>query len=197
MKNEKYRPNTEADFENWYPGKISDQRRKELTELRYNARELTADDLVYLLTQGAAGMFHTFVKAMKTVVGEDKTREILMEFGRIRGERNIARFVKAVGTNDPTPEDWAWFQDAVHCAAGIEHAQSYAEYDDEKCVVKRTHCQLLTQDPETREYCRYFHLGALAAYNEKVPTVESTLAKCMVTVPGDGHCEDVFRRKTR
>ncbi len=195
MKNEKYRPNTESDWKAWYPGQISDERRKQLEELRYNARDLTADDIVYLLTKGANGMFHTFVKAMKKVVGEEKTRDILQEFGYIRGERNISRFMQAVGTTDPSPEQWAWFQDAVHSAAGLEHVQAHAEYDDQKCVVKRTHCQLLSQDPETREYCRYFHLGALAAYNDKQPTVESKLVKCMVQ--GDDHCEDVFERRKK
>ena len=193
MKKEKYVPYTEADWKKWYPGQINVERRRQLDELRYNAKDLTADDIIYLLTKGYTGLFHNMVKAMKAVVGEDATKEIITQYGYTRGGQNIDKMLKVAGTNDPTPEHWAWYQDAVHSAGGLEHSQAYSEYDDEKCVVRRTHCGLYTGDPETKEYCRYFHLGAHSAYNEYQPTVETKFEKCMAE--GDDCCEDIFRRK--
>jgi len=146
--------------------------------------------MVYLLSGSFGGIFHVLMKTVKDEAGEETARKIAERAGRSVVSNALSVGMKTLGTNVFTPEQWSWYQDIRHARAGIEGAQAYNEYDDEKCVVKREHCFFYTEDPEVKEFCKYFCLGGLKVYRETQPGLDVELTKCMPD--GDDHCEHVF-----
>ncbi|HWL41875.1 MAG TPA: hypothetical protein VNQ73_02945 [Ilumatobacter sp.] len=129
--------------------------------------EVTIDHLVYSLSKQIENNFQTFYSVAEDVVGEPAALSIANEIGRRYGGRGYATLLEAYGTPGAgSPRMMALYQDLVHSLRGPKHAAAlFAEYDDERCVVRRTECIYFSEAaPQNGKYTEAFELGCFAGY---------------------------------
>ena len=153
--------------------------------------EITIDHLVYAMSKQIENNFQTFYTVAESVVGEEKALAIANEIGRRYGGRGYATLLEAKGLGKKgSARLMALYQDLVHSIRGPKHAAAlYAEYDDERCIVRRKECIYYNeQTPQNGKYTEAFELGCFDGYkaaDENLLRVE--VHRCRYR--GDGGCE--------
>lgn len=176
----------------FYPGRrLSDEEKRRMDRYEIEIDEITIDHLVYAMSKQIEINFQTFYTVAESVVGEEKALAIANEIGRRYGGRGYATLLEAKGLGKKgSARLMALYQDLVHSIRGPKHAAAlYAEYDDERCVVRRKECIYYNeQTPENGKYTEAFELGCFDGYkaaDENLLRVE--VHRCRYR--GDGGCE--------
>lgn len=194
MSESRYVPHQDAED---YPGaNLSTERAKRIRRLDLGVEEITVDDIVHSVSRNGSSIFYLALKIVSDISGEEVAREVARRIGYTAGRSNYTKMQKRFGVTTLGPERAAIYQDTVHLLSGSDMAYCFSEYDDEKCVVRRTRCSFHTgHPPGAGHYCWYVNEGFRQAYEELDPNLEMTYAKSMTK--GDPHCEHVFRYRGR
>jgi hypothetical protein len=134
------------------------------------------------------------------IVGEEAALTIAREIGRRYGGAGYARYLKAQGREGSgEPRMMALYQDLVHSLRGPKHAAAlFAEYDDERCIVRRKECIYFSEArPENGKYTGAFEAGCFEGYVDADENLERVdVVRCRWQ--GASGCEQhwVFRGGT-
>jgi hypothetical protein len=176
----------------FYPGhRLSDDEKRRMDGYEIEIDEITVDHLVYAMSKQIENNFQTFYTVAEEVVGEEQALRIANEIGRRYGGRGYATLLAARGLGKKgSARMMALYQDLVHSIRGPKHAAAlYAEYDDERCVVRRKECIYYNeQTPQNGKYTEAFELGCFDGYkaaDENLLRVE--VHRCRYR--GDSGCE--------
>ena len=126
-----------------YPGlNLSDEEKQRLDNFEFSIEQLTTDQLVYSMARQIESNFQTFYTVAEEVAGEEAALKIAHEIGRRYGGGGYAKLLAARGcVNYGSAQMMAIYQDIAHSIRGPKHtAALYAEWDDERCIVKRDRC---------------------------------------------------------
>lgn len=183
----------------YYPGKsLSPQQREDMDEYRVPLRDVTVDQLVYSMGRQLEQNFQTFYTVAEDLFGEERTKELAYQIGLRYGGLGYAKVLKAHGLEGAgSPRMMALYQDLVHYIRGPKHISAlFAEYDHERCVVKRRECLYFSEArPENGKYTGEFERGACDGYAAVDRNLDHTEVRAC-RWRGDAGCEMhwVFRR---
>jgi hypothetical protein len=182
----------------FYPGRrLTAAERERMDRYEVPIDEVTVDHLVYSMSRQIENNFQTFYTVAEAIVGEEKALEIAQEIGRRYGGTGYARLLEAHGRGRKgEPREMALYQDLVHSIRGPKHAAAlFAEYDDERCIVRRTECIYFSEaNPQNGKYAGAFEAGCFEGYvaaDDNLDRVD--VIRCRWR--GDSGCEQhwVFR----
>jgi hypothetical protein len=175
----------------FYPGaNLSEEQKRRFDDFEFEIDELTVDHIVYGLSRQIENNFQTFYGVAEELVGEEKALEIAFEIGKRYGGGGYSKLLKALGRGDRgDSRTMALYQDLAHAIRGPKHtAALYAEYDDERCVVKRSCCIYYDENqPENGKYTGAFERGCFEGYKAADANLRSVEVHSCVW-RGDGHC---------
>lgn len=152
----------------FYPGARLPEVEKDRME-RYDIPigEVSVDHLIYSMSKQIENNFQIFYTIAEEVVGPANALNIASEIGRRYGGEGYAKFLAAQGRpRRGEPRIMAMYQDLVHAIRGPKHAAAlFAEYDDTRCVVKRSHCIYYSEaNPQNGKYTEAFEAGCFDGY---------------------------------
>lgn len=175
-----------------YPGlNLSEAEKRRIENLEVSVDELTTDHLVYSMGRQIETNFQTFYTVAGEIVGEEAALKIAHEIGRRYGGEGYAKLLEARGCgNRGSARMMAIYQDIAHSIRGPKHtAALYAEYDDERCVVKRDRCIYFDESrPENGKYTGAFEQGCFEGYVAADENLERVEVRCC-RWRGDDRCE--------
>jgi hypothetical protein len=152
----------------FYPGAgLSAAERDRLERYDISIADLTVDHLVYSMSRQIENNFQTFYSVAQEVVGVESALAVAREIGRRYGGQGYAKLLLAQGRERRgEPRLMALYQDLVHSIRGPKHAAAlFAEYDDTRCVVRRTHCIYFSEEnPSNGIYTEAFEAGCFEGY---------------------------------
>jgi hypothetical protein len=172
-----YQPYTENSF---YPGQISEERQQQLQRFDFHFSEITADDVVWLLSKAVPGGSYLALGWVRDKFGEEAAQELAREMGYQAGKGIFSTYRAKVGAapGEPlTPEQFVQFQDSAHMTMGVDSSFAFSGYDDDKAWVSRQRCGFggfgpyTNAPPSLRGICTYAELGFISAYKELQPTM--------------------------
>jgi len=175
-----------------YPGaSLSPARREQLDNLRVPIREITSDDLVYVMSKQIENNFQNIYSVIEELAGESQAKEIAYQVGLRYGGAGYRKVLEANDAVDGgSPRTMALYQDLVHYIRGPKHISAlFAEYDEERCIVRRRECLYYSEDvPSNGKYTGEFERGACDGY----ASVDANLERTEVLTcrwRGDSNCE--------
>jgi hypothetical protein len=175
-----------------YPGlNLSAEERKRMDDLDFTIEELTTDHLVYSMARQIETNFQTFYTVAEEIVGEEAAMKIAHEIGRRYGGGGYAKLLEARGCgNRGSAQMMAIYQDIAHSIRGPKHtAALYAEWDEERCIVKRDQCIYFDENrPENGKYTGAFERGCFEGYVAADENLERVDVRCC-RWQGDARCE--------
>jgi hypothetical protein len=180
-----------------YPGaNLPEERSERLRNLDIPVDEITADDIVYMVSKNGSSIFFMLMRMVSERFGEEVARDFARRFGYVVGRSNYAKMQRRFGVTTLGPERLAEYEDTVHLLGGVDMAYCFTEYDDTTCVIRRTRCAFHTGGPKGADhYCPFLNEGFAKAYQERDPNlVEMSYDKSLAR--GDDHCEHVFRYRS-
>lgn len=179
----------------FYPGRISEERAKQVDTRAISADEITVDDIVYAASRGTTRSIYLMLGVVEDKWGKKAAIEVAQEFTYRFAKKGYADFLKSLGRTEGTPEIMCMWQDRAHALMGPAAATAFSTYDEEKCIVTRTECPFHTGRPEGMEsYCKYMGEYFMKAYTEVDPAFIGTEQPFCLS-RGDDHCERVFKYK--
>jgi predicted hydrocarbon binding protein len=192
MKGKKYEPTRSNRF---YPGRISEERARQVERFEISVDEVTVDDIVYNVSRAMTRMMYGPLAIIELRWGKQAAIEVAQELAYMLGKASYGQFLASRGRKSGTPELMSMYQDLIHALLGPAGSTSFTTYDEEKCVVVRTQCPFHTGRPEGMEgYCKYTGEGFMKGYTEVDPAfIETEQPFCLAR--GDDHCERTFKFK--
>jgi hypothetical protein len=191
---------TEAKYQStrasrFYPGRISEERKRKVADFELTIDDLTTDDLMWGVGRNLTVAIYQLVDVVRQRWGEQAAIEVANEFVYKRAKAGFKKFLQARGRTEGSPELMSEFQDYAHSLQGPSVSTAYTWYDDEKCIVKRTGCAYHTERPEGMEsLCRHMGDSFVKGYMEADPALKgSEKLKCMAF--GNSYCERIFYYK--
>jgi hypothetical protein len=176
----------------FYPGlNLSAAEKKRMDELELTIEELTVDHLVYGMGRQIETNFQTFYTVAEELAGEETALKIAHEIGRRYGGGGYAKLLAARGCgNVGSPRMMALYQDIAHAIRGPKHtAALYAEWDEERCIVRRDACIYFDETrPENGKYTGAFEAGCFEGYVAADVNLERVEVRCC-RWQGDDRCE--------
>jgi hypothetical protein len=152
----------------FYPGAgLPAAERDRLERYDITIGELTVDHLVYSMSRQIENNFQSFYSVAEAVVGRESALRIAHEIGRRYGGQGYATLLRSRGRERRgEPRMMALYQDLVHSIRGPKHAAAlFAEYDDTRCIVRRTQCIYFSEaHPENGVYTEAFEAGCFEGY---------------------------------
>jgi len=152
----------------FYPGAgLSASERDRLDRYDISIHELGVDHLVYSMSRQIEANFQSFYSVAESVAGREVALAIAREIGRRYGGQGYAKLLRAQGREGRgEPRMMALYQDLVHSIRGPKHAAAlFAEYDDTRCIVRRTECIYFSEEhPENGIYTEAFEAGCFEGY---------------------------------
>lgn len=152
----------------FYPGaRLSKAERERMERYDIGIDEITVDHLVYSMSRQIENNFQSFYTVSEEIVGEERALAIAREIGRRYGGQGYASLLVAQGRpRRGEPRMMALYQDLVHSIRGPKHAAAlFAEYDDTRCIVRRTECIYFNEDnPQNGKYTEAFEAGCFEGY---------------------------------
>jgi len=148
------------------PG-LTDAERERMDRYEIPIDQVTVDHLIYSMSKQIENNFQSFYTVAEEVAGKEVALEIARGIGRRYGGQGYARLLKAYGREQRgEPRMMALYQDLVHAIRGPKHAAAlFAEYDDTRCIVRRTHCIYFNEDtPQNGIYTEAFEAGCFEGY---------------------------------
>jgi hypothetical protein len=152
----------------FYPGAgLTEAEKGRMDRYEIPIEELSVDHLIYSMSKQIENNFQSFYTVAEETVGKEKALEIARGIGRRYGGQGYARLLKVYGRERRgEPRMMALYQDLVHAIRGPKHAAAlFAEYDDTRCIVRRTHCIYFNEDnPQNGIYTEAFEAGCFEGY---------------------------------
>ena len=193
---EKYQPTQSVRF---YPGRVSEERQKQLDNFEVDMDDLTYDDIVYCLHQTEIRTLYFLIDVVRRRWGQEAAEEVTAEWGSREGMYMYEKFLKTRGkrTRDGkiygTAELMAMYQDMIHIYYGPTAPYCEVTYGEDWIRVVRTQCHLYNGRPEGMEgICKYFGKGLkegmMKGYSEIDPAFIRT-EKPFCLAFGDDHCD--------
>ena len=194
MDDEKYR-STKTD--RFYPGRISEERARQLLNFEVAVEDITVDDIIYMLSRSWTTTIYVFLGMIRERWGEEAARESAEQYGYLLGQTAMRRWLRRLQTDTQTPETMCMYQDLQHALGGPNFAENVTEYDDEKVVIRRTKCVFHTNRPRGMEsYCEPIIDGYVRAYLELDKGLEGgERVACMCR--GDDYCLNILKYRKR
>lgn len=183
----------------YYPGRNLDKEARDaMDEFRLGLQDVTLEHLVYSMSKQLENNFQTTYEVAEEMFGEEKAQELAYQIGLRYGGVGYSRLLKAQGMEGAgSPRMMALYQDFVHYIRGPKHTSAlFAEYDDERCVVKRERCIYFKEDhPENGKYVGAFEKGTQDAYEQVDANLSHTEVRSCLW-KGDAGCEQhwVFKK---
>jgi len=188
----KYEPTRSNRF---YPGRISEERIKQLEYCLVPADEITIDDIVFSLTRGRTAWIYALLGYIERKWGKEEAVEAARTVGYFMGRAQMKRRLKGLGQDSQTAEQMAQYQDFNHAIAGVTSSDNYCEYDEENCMIYRKSCGFHTfRPPGMDSYCRPIIVGYTTAYQELDKGITGLREEACLC-QGDDHCYGGFRYK--
>jgi hypothetical protein len=176
----------------FYPGlHLNPEEKRRMDDYEIPIDEVTYDHLVYSMGRQIENNFQTFYTVAEDIVGEETAKRIAYEIGRRYGGLGYGKLLTHLGMSDGgSPRTMALYQDLVHSIRGPKHTSAlFAEYDDERCVVRRKQCTYFSEDhPENGKYTGEFERGACDGYADVDPNLLHTEVRAC-RWKGNDHCE--------
>lgn len=176
----------------FYPGlNLSDAEKKRIDDLDFSIEDLTTDQLVYSMARQIETNFQTFYTVAEEIIGEEAALKIAHEIGRRYGGGGYAKLLAARGCgNRGSAQMMAIYQDIAHSIRGPKHtAALYAEWDDERCIVKRDACIYFDERrPQNGKYTGAFEQGCFEGYVAADENLDRVEVRCC-RWRGDSRCE--------
>ncbi len=152
----------------FYPGAgLTEVEKGRMDRNEIPIEELSVDHLIYSMSKQIENNFQSFYTVAEETVGKEKSLEIARGIGRRYGGQGYAQLLKVYGRERRgEPRMMALYQDLVHAIRGPKHAAAlFAEYDDTRCIVRRTHCIYFNEDnPQNGIYTEAFEAGCFEGY---------------------------------
>jgi hypothetical protein len=152
----------------FYPGAgLTEINKGRMDRYEIPIEELSVDLLIYSMSKQIENNFQSFYTVAEETVGKEKALEIARGIGRRYGGQGYERLLKVYGRERRgEPRMMALYQDLVHAIRGPKHAAAlFAEYDDTRCIVRRTHCIYFNEDnPQNGIYTEAFEAGCFEGY---------------------------------
>ena len=152
----------------FYPGRnLSQEEKRRMDTYEIEIDELTIDHIIYSMSRQIELNFQTFYGLAEEIVGEENALKIAREIGRRYGGLGYEKFLKARGySGEGTPQTMVQYQDLVHAIRGPKHSAAlFAEFDQSRCVVKRTACIYFSEEnPRNAKYVAEFERGCFDGY---------------------------------
>jgi len=152
----------------FYPGAgLTEAEKGRMDSYEIPIEELSVDYLIYSMSKQIENNFQSFYTVAEETVGKEKALEIAHGIGRRYGGQGYATLLKVYGRERRgEPRMMALYQDLVHAIRGPKHAAAlFAEYDDTRCIVRRTHCIYFNEDnPQNGIYTEAFEAGCFEGY---------------------------------
>lgn len=190
MEAQKYAP-TKTD--RFYPGRISEQRIRQLEYYLVPIDELTIDDIVFQLTRARTAWIYALLGYIERKWGEKEAVEAARAVGYYMGRAQMKRRLRGLGQECQTAEQMAQYQDLNHAYGGVTSANNYVEYDDENVMIYRTSCVFHTlKPPGMRSYCRPIIEGYTTAYQELDKSIVGLREEACLCM-GNDHCYGGFK----
>jgi hypothetical protein len=152
----------------FYPGAgLSSAEKERMDRYEISIDEVSIDHLVYSMSKQIENNFQSFYTVAEAVAGRDSALAIAREIGRRYGGQGYAKLLKSQGREQRgEPRMMAIYQDLVHAIRGPKHAAAlFAEYDDTRCIVRRTECIYYNEEnPQNGVYTEAFEAGCFEGY---------------------------------
>ena len=176
----------------FYPGmNLSQAERDRMDRYEVPIDQVTIDHLVYAMSKQIENNFQAFYTVAEEVVGEEAALKIAFEIGRKYGGSGYANLLEAPGLGrNGSARMMTIYQDLVHAIRGPKHtAALFAEYDDERCVVKRNACIYYNEaNPQNGKYTGAFEQGCFEGYKAADQNLREVVVHSCVW-RGEGRCE--------
>lgn len=185
----KYQPTITNRF---YPGRISEARKKQISNFEITIDQLSTDDLLWGANRNITGVLYGMFDVVRKRYGEKIAIEVANEYVTNRARSGFKKFLKSRGRTEGSPALMAEYQDFVHALQGPNPSTAFSSYDDEKCIVSRKGCTYHTDRPEGMEsLCKYMGDSFVKGYMEADPALKgSKKLKCLAF--DDDCCSRVF-----
>ncbi|MFC1860658.1 hypothetical protein ACFLYL_00030 [Chloroflexota bacterium] len=177
----------------FYPGRISEQRARDIQNFDVTIDELTVDDILHGIARNGTTILYTMFDIVKNMWGEEAAVKVWEEYTHRRAKAGFSKWLAKNGVNSGTPELMAAYQDRAHSLSGPAAASAYTTYDDEKCVIIRTSCFYHSFRPEgMKSLCGYGEgKGFMSGYMEADPAIKKVeRPRCLSH--GDNGCTRII-----
>ena len=176
----------------FYPGmNLSQAERNRMDRYEVPIDEVTIDHLVYAMSRQIENNFQAFYTVAEETVGEEQALKIAFEIGRRYGGSGYAKLLEAHGLGrNGSAKMMTIYQDLVHAIRGPKHtAALFAEYDDDRCIVKRNACIYYNEaNPQNGKYTGAFEQGCFEGYKAADQNLREVVVHSCVW-RGEGRCE--------
>lgn len=176
----------------FYPGmNLSQAERDRMDRYEVPIDEVTIDHLVYAMSKQIENNFQAFYTVAEEVAGEEMALKIAFEIGKRYGGSGYAKLLEAHGLGrNGSAKMMTIYQDLVHAIRGPKHtAALFAEYDDDRCVVKRNACIYYNEaNPQNGKYTGAFEQGCFEGYKAADQNLREVVVHSCVWRQ-EGHCE--------
>ena len=176
----------------FYPGmNLSQAERDRMDRYEVPIDEVTIDHLVYAMSKQIENNFQAFYTVAEEVAGEEMALKIAFEIGKRYGGSGYAKLLEAHGLGrNGSAKMMTIYQDLVHAIRGPKHtAALFAEYDDDRCVVKRNACIYYNEaTPQNGKYTGAFEQGCFEGYKAADQNLREVVVHSCVW-RGEGRCE--------
>lgn len=189
MIDEKYKTTQTNRF---YPGRISAERQRALTNFDISIDELGIDDIVFSIARNVTHAIYIMLDIIRATWGEDAAILAAREYAYRRAKAGFTKWLKRHGVGGGTPAIMASYQDYVHALMGPAASTAYTSFDESKVVVRRTQCSYHSYRPEgMRSMCDDMGEGFMKGYMEADPNFIKTEKTACLSL-GDPFCERTF-----
>lgn len=179
----------------FYPGRISEERIRQLEYYLVPIDEITTDDIVFNLTRARTAWIYALLGYIERKWGEEEAIEAARSVGYYMGRAQMKRRLQGLGQEGQTAEQMAHYQDINHAYGGVTSSDNYSEYDDENVMIYRRSCAFHNlRPPRMRSYCHPIIEGYTTAYQELDKGLIGLREEACLS-QGDDHCYGGFHYK--
>jgi hypothetical protein len=176
----------------FYPGRISTERQRTLTNFDIPTDELGIDDIVFSIARNVTHSIYIMLDIIRTKWGEEAAILAAKEYAYRRAKAGFTKWLKKHGVEAGTPALMASYQDYVHALMGPAASTAYTFFDENKVVVRRTQCSYHSYRPEgMRTMCDDMGEGFMKGYMEADGNFIKTEKTACLSI-GNDYCERTF-----
>jgi hypothetical protein len=176
----------------FYPGRISAERERALTNFEIGIDQLGIDDIVFSISRNVTHSLYRMLDIIRTKWGEEAATLVAREYAYRRAKAGFTKWLKKHGVEAGTPELMASYQDYVHALMGPAASTAYSFFDEKKVVVRRTACSYHSYRPEgMRSMCDDMGEGFMKGYMEADKNFIRTEKTACLSI-GNDYCERTF-----
>jgi len=126
----------------FYPGgNLTEQEKMKLDRAAMTVEEVRPEYIIHVLSNMFTTWMHSALEIMEEVAGRNAACKMAENLAARHTFRSWTSFLKSREVSHGSPELMAEWQDIAHTYRGPVHTGAlFAEFDEEKCVVRREEC---------------------------------------------------------